>query len=221
MNIDYSKDLLYVGNRILKLHRVVPTIEDILDVCVAKRATPDSVDGKEWDNNFHNLKPAGEFMRKFSNVEFEKFQRGNLDLATGEEGRLEWCMQRGMLDEKPDGTGYYEIEDWTRESSSINETVKESIKIRNRLRQKVLKSFNEGQEAQRQIKDKRIPKSDKTLALNSNIFIKKDGILRTVECSCAVARYKPSSNELFDCKNKKRRKNRFINHIYLFGKINQ
>ena len=94
-------------------------------------------------------------------------------------------------------------------SSSVNETLKESDEFRNSLIKESLNNFNERQESQRQILDKRIPQSDKTLALISNLVIKKDGIPRTLESrfsSYAVVRFKSSSNKLFDFKKRKRRK---------------
>ena len=103
------------------------------------------------------------------------------------------------------------FEDWTITNSNLNdiELFKRAEEIANlgsNIRQKALVNIKEGQVAQRQNQENRIPPSDKTLDLNSKVFIKQEGIIGKLEPRFkgpyTVASCNPSSNyELYDCDN--------------------
>ena len=65
----------------------------------------------------------------------------NFNLAVGENS-LELSMQKGMLDKKPDGTGYYGIKDWAKGSFSIYETVISYLIVRIGKEEKLIYLFD-------------------------------------------------------------------------------
>ena len=101
-----------------------------------------------------------------------------------------------------------EFEDWAINNPNLGELelskrADELGNLRNNIRQKALININEGQETQRHIQNQRIPPYDKTLDLNSKVFIKQDGLLGKLEPRFkgpyTIARCNPSGNyELFD-----------------------
>ena len=104
VSIDYCKEIMFLGNKVIQLRKLVPTIEDILDVCVAEVTNPTSFEREEWNYNFHELKPAG----KLSCVEleeFSRFQKGIFDVAARDLGSLGLCTLRkfkiDLLDDQP------------------------------------------------------------------------------------------------------------------------
>lgn len=96
--------MMFLGNKVIKHRKFVPTVEDILDVCVAEVANPSSFEIEEWNYNFHELKPAG----KLSCVEleeFSRFQKGIFDAADRDLSSLRLCTLRkfkiDFLDDQP------------------------------------------------------------------------------------------------------------------------
>lgn len=47
VSIDYCKEMMFLGNKVIKLRKLVPTVEDILDVCVAVVTNPSSFEIEE------------------------------------------------------------------------------------------------------------------------------------------------------------------------------